>query len=199
MRKLLNSGWAKAAVFAALAAPAAWMGWQGYRDELGANPIEAITKATGVWTLRVLLVSLAITPARKMLGLPELIRFRRMAGLFAFFYATLHLFTYLWLDKFFEWGEIGEDLVKRRFITAGMTAFALMVPLAATSTAGWIRRLGGRRWQALHRLVYISAAAGVVHYSWLVKAGVMRPGVYAAALGALMAWRGWEWLRGRRA
>ncbi|MBE0657490.1 MAG: sulfoxide reductase heme-binding subunit YedZ [Bryobacteraceae bacterium] len=199
MRKLLSTGWTKAAVFAALAGPAAWMAWQGYRDELGANPIEAITKGTGIWTLRVLLISLAITPARKMLGLPELIRFRRMAGLFAFFYGTLHLFTYLWLDKFFEWPEIWEDVVKRRFITAGMMAFALMVPLAATSTAGWIRRLGGRRWQALHRLVYISAAAGVVHYLWLVKAGVMRPGSYAAGLGALMAWRGWEWLRGRRA
>jgi sulfoxide reductase heme-binding subunit YedZ len=199
MRKLLNSGWAKAAVFAALAAPAAWMAWQMYRDELGANPIEAITKGTGIWTLRVLLISLAITPARKMMGLPELIRFRRMAGLFAFFYATLHLFTYLWLDKFFEWPEIWADVVKRRFITAGMSAFALMVPLTATSTSGWIRRLGGRRWQALHRLVYFSAAAAVVHYSWLVKAGVMRPGVYAAIFGALMAWRGWEWLRRRRA
>lgn len=199
MRKLLNTGWAKAAVFAALTGPAAWMAGQGYRDELGANPIEAITKGTGIWTLRVLLISLAITPARKMLGLPELIRFRRMAGLFAFFYGTLHLFTYLWLDKFFEWPEIWEDVVKRRFITAGMFAFALLAPLAATSTSGWIRRLGGRRWQALHRLVYISAAAGVVHYLWLVKAGVMRPGLYAAGLGALMAWRLWEWMRRRRA
>lgn len=199
MRKLLNTGSAKAAVFAALAGPAAWMAWQGYRDELGANPIEAITKGTGIWTLRVLLISLAITPARKLMGLPELIRFRRMTGLFAFFYGTLHLFTYLWLDKFFDWPEIWEDVVRRRFITAGMMAFALMVPLAATSTAGWIRRLGGWRWRALHRLVYISAAAGVVHYLWLVKAGVMRPGLYAAGLGTLMAWRLWEWMRRRRA
>lgn len=199
MRRVLNSGWAKAAVFAPLSAPAAWMAWQGYRDELGPNPIEAITKATGVWTLRILLVSLAVSPARKLLGLPELIRFRRMAGLFAFFYATLHLFTYLWLDKFFEWQEIWQDVAKRRFITAGMLAFALMLPLAVTSTAGWIRRLGGRRWQTLHRLVYLSALAGVVHYLWLVKAGTLRPGAYAAVFGVLMAWRGWEWFEKRQA
>ncbi|MBA3972978.1 MAG: sulfoxide reductase heme-binding subunit YedZ [Candidatus Solibacter sp.] len=199
MRRALNTGWAKAAAFAALSTPAVWMAWQGYRDELGPNPIEAITRGTGIWTLRVLLISLAITPARKLLGLPELIRFRRLAGLFAFFYATLHLFTYLWLDKFFAWPEIWQDVVKRRFITAGMLAFALLVPLAATSTAGWIRRLGGRRWQALHRLVYISAIAGVVHYLWLVKAGVIKPGIYAAALGVLMAWRALDWFRRRRA
>lgn len=199
MRRALNSNWAKAAAFAVLAAPAAWMAWQGYRDELGPNPIEAITKGSGVWTLRILLISLAITPARKLLALPELIGFRRMTGLFAFFYATLHLLTYLWLDKFFEWPEIWQDVSKRRFITAGLAAFALMLPLAATSTAGWIRRLGGRRWQALHRLVYISAAAGVLHYLWLVKAGALRPGVYAAIFGMLMAWRLWDWSRRRRA
>src|SRR5215470_19364727 len=128
---------------------------------MSANPIEYITHATGDWALRFLLITLAITPLRWLFALPELIRFRRMLGLFAFFYGCLHFLTYLWLDKFFDISEILADIAKRPFITIGFTAVVLMVPLAITSTAGWIRRLGGRRWQALHRLIYIIATAGV--------------------------------------
>jgi sulfoxide reductase heme-binding subunit YedZ len=156
---------------------------------LGANPIEFITHATGDWTLRFLAITLAITPLRKLLRLPELVRFRRMFGLFAFFYGCLHFMTYLWLDKFFSWGEIAKDVVKRPFITAGFTAFVLLIPLAVTSTAGWIRRLGGKRWQLLHRLVYVSAIAGVVHYYWLVKSDIRLPVSYGAIIGLLLAYR----------
>ena len=156
---------------------------------LGANPIEAITHATGDWTLRFLLLTLAITPLRKLLAIPWLIRFRRMLGLFAFFYGCLHLMTYLWLDKFFNVGEMLADIAKRKFITVGMTGFVLLVPLAITSTAGWIRRLGGKRWQALHRLVYFSALAGVIHYLWLVKADTRKPLIYGAVLVLLLGYR----------
>jgi sulfoxide reductase heme-binding subunit YedZ len=156
---------------------------------LGANPIEAITHATGDWTLRFLLFTLAITPLRKLLAIPWLIRFRRMLGLYAFFYGFLHLVTYVWLDKFFNVREMLADIAKRRFITVGLTAFVLLVPLAVTSTAGWIRRLGGKRWQALHRLIYVSALAGVVHYLWLVKADTRKPLEYGALLVLLLAYR----------
>ncbi len=194
----MNWIWTKTTVFLLLLAPLADLGWRGFHDQLGANPIEAITRGTGIWTLRILLMTLAISPARLLLGWPDLIRFRRMAGLFAFFYGVLHLTTYLWLDKFFDIGEMWQDVVKRRFITAGLTAFLLMAPLAVTSTAGWIRRLGGKRWQALHRLVYFSALAGVVHYLWLVKVDIRPPGAYAAVLAVLLGYRVKQWLAGRR-
>ena len=138
---------------------------------------------------------------RKLLGWPELIRFRRMLGLFAFFYGVLHLTTYLWLDKFFEWPEILKDVAKRPFITAGFLGFVVLIPLAVTSTAGWIRRLGGARWQLLHRLVYVSAIAGVVHYYWLVKSDIRGPLLYACILGVLLLYRfaiklrGWTFLQ----
>jgi sulfoxide reductase heme-binding subunit YedZ len=134
---------------------------------------------------------------RKLSGLAWLIKFRRMLGLFAFFYGSLHLTTYVWLDKFFNVHEMLHDIAKRRFITAGMTAFALMLPLALTSTAGWIRRLGGKRWQKLHRLIYFSAAAGVVHFIWLVKADLRRPLTYGAILSVLLAYRLVTWLVAR--
>jgi sulfoxide reductase heme-binding subunit YedZ len=156
---------------------------------LGANPIEFITHATGNWTLRFLAITLAVSSLRRLLGLPELIRFRRMLGLFAFFYGCLHFTTYLWLDKFFDFHEIAQDVVKRPFITAGFLAFIAMVPLALTSTAGWIRRLGGRRWQMLHRLIYVSAIAGVVHYYWLVKSDIRLPLLYAAIMLLLLGER----------
>lgn len=156
---------------------------------LGANPIEAITHSTGDWTLRFLLITLAVTPLRKLLGLPWLIRFRRMLGLYAFFYGFLHLTTYVWLDKFFNLREMLTDIGKRKFITIGLTAFVMLIPLAITSTSGWIRRLGGKRWQALHRLIYVSAIAGVIHYLWLVKADVRKPLEYGAVLAALLAYR----------
>jgi sulfoxide reductase heme-binding subunit YedZ len=156
---------------------------------LGPNPIETITHATGDWTLRFLVLTLAVTPLRKLLGLPELIRYRRMLGLFAFFYGTLHFMTYLWLDKFFDGAEIIKDVAKRPFITAGFTGFVLLIPLALTSTAGWIRRLGGKRWRRLHRLVYVSALAGVAHYYWLVKSDIRGPLVYLALVATLLLWR----------
>jgi methionine sulfoxide reductase heme-binding subunit len=188
MKRVLTSAFAKPVFFFLMLAPLAALAWRGYQGHLGANPIETITRGTGTWTLRILLITLAITPIRRLAGLPDLIRFRRMAGLFAFFYALLHLTTYVWLDKFFDTREMWMDVVKRRFITAGMAAFALMLPLAITSTRGWIRRLG-KRWQMLHRLVYASAAAGVLHYIWLVKADLRAPLAYASILGLLLALR----------
>jgi len=189
MRSLIKSRWAKPVVWLACLSPAGLLIIQGLRNDLGANPIEYITHATGDWTLRFLLITLAVTPIRKILNQPELIRFRRLFGLFAFFYACLHLMIWVSLDKFFDPGEMWADIVKRRFITAGMTGLALMVPLAVTSTTGWIRRLGGKKWHRLHQLVYISAIAGVVHYYWLVKSDVRLPVLYGAILLLLLAWR----------
>lgn len=181
---------AKPVVFLLCLVPAALLVWRGFHDALGANPIEKITHATGTWTLRFLVLGLAVTPLRELLRMPSLIRFRRMLGLFAFFYGCLHFLTYFWLDKFFDFHEIAADVIKRPFITAGFTAFVLLVPLAVTSTAGWIRRLGGRRWRMLHRLVYVSAAAGVVHYYWLVKSDIRLPLLYGTLAGVLLAYRG---------
>ena len=179
----------KPLVFLLCLAPLAGLVWRGYQHDLSANPIEFITHATGDWTLRFLVITLAVTPLRRLLGLPDLIRFRRMLGLFAFFYGVLHLTTWLWLDKFFDLHDMAADIVKRRFITAGMLGFALMLPLAVTSTAGWIRRLGGKRWQALHRLIYASAAAGVVHYYWLVKSDIRKPVMYGSMVAVLLLFR----------
>jgi sulfoxide reductase heme-binding subunit YedZ len=159
------------------------------RWSLGANPIEVITHSTGKWTLTFLLLTLSVTPLRKLLGQPWLIRFRRMIGLFAFFYGFLHFITYIWLDKFFDVHEMMHDIAKRRFITVGFTAFVLMIPLAITSTSGWIRRLGGQRWHRLHQLIYASAALGVIHFFWLVKADLRRPIYYGAVLGVLLLYR----------
>jgi sulfoxide reductase heme-binding subunit YedZ len=178
----------KAAVFVLCLLPLVLLGVRAVRSDLGANPIEAITHSTGDWTLRFLLITLTITPARRLLQRPDLIRFRRMLGLFAFFYGTLHLMTWMWLDKFFDPAEMWADLVKRRFITMGMTGFALMIPLAITSTRGWMRRLGNR-WQRLHRLVYFSACAGVIHYWWLVKSDIRLPLLYGVILAVLLGFR----------
>ena len=166
--------------------------------DFGANPIEFITHATGDWTIRFLVITLAITPLRKILRLPQLIRFRRMLGLFAFFYAFLHFSTWIGLDKFFDWSEMWKDVLKRRFITVGFTAFVLMIPLAITSTAGMIRRLGGKRWQMLHRAIYVSAILGVIHYYWLVKSDVRKPLLYASLVAILLAYRLGAWIYGRR-
>jgi sulfoxide reductase heme-binding subunit YedZ len=161
---------------------------------LGANPIEKITHVTGNWTLRFLLITLAITPLRKLSKFPSLIKVRRMLGLFAFFYASLHFMTYIWLDKFFNLHEILADVAKRKFITVGFTGFLLLIPLALTSTAGWIRRLGGKRWQALHRLIYLAAIAGIIHYLWLVKADIRRPVQYGILLAVLLLYRAAVWI-----
>jgi methionine sulfoxide reductase heme-binding subunit len=169
--------------------PLAVLVWKGFHELLGANPVDVITRTTGRWTLIFLLITLSVSPLRKLIRLPWLIRFRRMLGLFAFFYGSLHLMTYVWLDKFFDVPAMLHDIAERRFITAGMTAWALMVPLALTSTAWSIRRLGGKRWQRLHRLIYFSAAAGVIHFIWLVKADLRRPLTYGAVLVLLLAFR----------
>jgi sulfoxide reductase heme-binding subunit YedZ len=179
----------KVMVFPTGLAPAIVLVWRGLHQQLGANPVEAVTHVTGDWTLRFLLITLMITPMRRLAGIPDLIRFRRMVGLFAFFYGSLHLLIYLSLDKFFDLNEIVQDIAKRKFITVGLAGLLLMIPLAVTSTAGWIRRLGGRRWQLLHRLVYASAIAGVVHYYWLVKSDIRLPVLYGAILAILLAYR----------
>jgi sulfoxide reductase heme-binding subunit YedZ len=178
----------KLAVFLAALVPLARLAWKGYQQMLGANPIEVITHSTGDWTLIFLMLTLSITPLRKLTGQNWLIRFRRMLGLFAFFYASLHFTTYIFLDKFFDVHDMVKDIGKRKFITIGFTAFVLLIPLAATSTAGMIRRLG-KRWQMLHRLIYVSAIAGVIHYWWLVKADVRKPQYYAIVLILLLGYR----------
>ena len=183
----------KVLVFVLCLGPLAVLVWKGFHELLGANPVDVITRTTGKWTLVFLLITLSITPVRKLAALPWLIRFRRMVGLYAFFYGCLHLTTYVWLDKFFDVHEMLHDIVKRRFITAGMTAFTLMLPLALTSTTGWIRRLGGKRWQKLHRLIYFSAAAGVIHFIWLVKADLRQPLTFGAVLAVLLAYRAAVW------
>jgi len=160
---------------------------------LGANPVEALEHGFGDWTLRFLLITLAITPLRRLLKMPSLIKFRRMLGLFAFFYVCLHLTIYLWLDQSFSPQAILADVAKRKYITIGFTGFVLLIPLALTSTAGWIRRLGGKRWQALHRLIYLAAIAGVIHYLWLVKADKRKPLEYGAVLAVLLGYRIVAW------
>jgi len=189
MRKLLTSKWTKLVVFLLCLGPLASLGWDALHGGLTANPIEYITHATGDWTLRFIVITLAVTPLRKLLNLPDLIRFRRMLGLFAFFYGCLHFTTYIWLDKFFDLADMWKDIAKRPFITVGFLAFVLMIPLALTSTAGMIRRLGGKNWQLLHRLIYITAIAGVIHYYWLVKSAIIRPLTYVAIVAILLLWR----------
>ena len=190
LKRLISSRWMKAPLFVLCLVPLGLLAWRGLNGGLGANPIEFITHATGDWALRFIVITLTVTPLRKFLRWPELVRFRRMLGLFAFFYGCLHFLTYVWLDKFFAWGEMLKDVAKRPFITAGFTAFVLLVPLAVTSTAGWIRRLGGKRWQTIHRLIYISAVAGVVHYYWLVKSDIRLPLFYGTLVVILLAYRG---------
>lgn len=178
----------KPLVFAACLIPVLLLVRDAFTGGLGVNPIEDVTHRTGGWALRFLLLTLAVTPLRRLAGWHGLIRFRRMLGLFAFFYAVLHFSTYLVFDHFFDLLLILDDVAERKYVTAGFVGFVLMIPLAVTSTAGWIRRLG-RRWTALHRLVYASAAAGVVHFLWLVKIDVAEPLIYAAVLALLLAAR----------
>ena len=194
LRKVLSSKWIKLPVFALCLVPFGQLAWRALHHHLTANPIEYVTHQTGDWTLIFIVITLAITPARRLLRFPELIRFRRMLGLFAFFYGLLHFSTWIGLDKFFDWTEMLHDVRKRPFITAGFTGFVLMIPLALTSTAGWIRRLGGKRWLALHRLIYATAIAGVVHYYWLVKSDVRKPLFYGALVAVLLVMRAGFWL-----
>ena len=172
--------------------------WGGFRDELGANPVETITHQTGLWGLRFLLITLAVTPLIRFSGWKELRRLRRMLGLYSFFYALLHFLTYAWLDHGFDLGDILEDVLKRPYITLGFSAFLMLIPLAATSTNGMMKRLGGKRWQKLHRIIYPCAIAVVLHYLWLVKADNSDPMVYLIILILLLTLRlptGWLKMR----
>ena len=198
MRKLLTSKWTKGAVFLVSSIPFVLLSWGLLRGDLGINPVETLQHTTGDWTLRFLIFTLAITPLRKTFKLPELIRYRRMLGLFAFFYVVLHFLTYLGPDQSFNFSGMWDDVAKRKFVTVGFAAFVLLTPLAATSTAGMIRRLGGKRWQALHRLIYICAILGVIHYYWLVKSDVRKPLFYGALVAILLLWRVWDsYFRGK--
>lgn len=188
----------KVLVFALSLAPVLWLGWRAYNGRLTANPIEFITHYTGDWTLRFLVFTLAITPLRKLLHRPKLIQYRRMLGLFALFYASLHFLTYLVVDKFFDWNEILADIGKRTYITVGFTALLILIALGVTSTTGWIRRLGGRRWNRLHRLIYAAIALGVVHYYWSVKSDVRDPIFYGFLATVLLGYRGAVWASDRR-
>lgn len=181
----------KAVLFLACLLPAALLAWGAWQDTLGANPIEAVTRGLGDWTLNFLLITLTVTPLRRLTGWAWLIRLRRMLGLYAFFYVCLHVTSYVWLDQFFDWTAIAKDIVKRPFITAGFVGFSLLLPLAATSNNAMVRRLGGRRWQRLHRSVYAIAVIGVLHYAWMVKRDLALPLVYAAVAAMLLGLRAW--------
>jgi methionine sulfoxide reductase heme-binding subunit len=189
LRKFLLGRWSKVIIFLLSLSPLDYVVWRAFHGELTANPVEFVQHFTGDWTLRFLLITLSITPLRKLLNLPELIRFRRMLGLFAFFYVCLHFLTYIWPDQNFDLAGMWKDVAKRPFITVGFLGFVLLIPLALTSTKGWIRRLGGKRWQALHRLIYVIALCGVVHYYWLVKSDHRLPLLYGAILAVLLIYR----------
>lgn len=190
----------KPVVFTACLVPLAWLVWQALFGYLGVNPIETVNRYLGDWALRFVLIALAVTPLRKITGWAQLARLRRMLGLFAFFYVCLHLSSYLGLDLFFDWQALAKDVVKRRYITLGMVAFLMLVPLAVTSTDAMIRRLGGRRWRMLHKMVYAVGILGVVHYWMMVKADIRQPMMYAAVLAVLLGYRiAAHWMeKGRR-
>jgi sulfoxide reductase heme-binding subunit YedZ len=176
-------------VFVNSMVPFVMLGWDAVQGRLGANPLEFVTHTTGALTLIFLILSLAVTPVRKIIGWPWMVRFRRTLGLFAFFYGCLHLLCYVWFDKFFHFRAMVHDVAKRPFIALGMLSFVLLVPLAVTSTKGMVKRLGGKRWNRLHRVVYVAAAAGALHYYLLVKADVRKPVAFAVVLGLLLAYR----------
>jgi sulfoxide reductase heme-binding subunit YedZ len=188
-------GTVKPLVFGVCLVPFAWLLWRIAHDDLGTNPIETLNRFTGDWTLRFLLITLAVTPLRRLTGWHQLMRLRRMIGLFAFFYACLHFLSYALIDQYFNLPEILKDIAKRPYITVGFASFVLLIPLALTSTHAMVRRLGGRRWQQLHRLVYVIAVGGVIHFLWLVKSDIREPALYAALLALLLGYRLWWELR----
>jgi sulfoxide reductase heme-binding subunit YedZ len=187
-----------AAVWLACAYPLASLLLALFQDQLGANPIEKLTRSLGDWGLRFILIGLTISPAARLLRRPRLVRYRRTVGLWAFSYLCLHLSSYVVLDHFFDWPTIGKDIVKRPYITIGMTAFVLLIPLAVTSIDALHRRLGPRRWKALHRAVYVIGVLGVIHFYLLVKADHTQPLIYAAILAVLLGYRAWTWARAPR-
>ena len=178
----------KPAVFVAALLPLAWIAWKYFEGRLGANPIRELEIETGLWTLRMLAITLAITPFRRATGWNGVQKYRRMLGLFTFFYATVHLSMWAGVDWFFAWGDMWHEIVKHKYILIGMLTWLIMVPLAITSTKGWVRRLG-KRWTRLHRLVYIAAITGTIHYLWAVKKDTFFPLVYLAVFALLLAYR----------
>ena len=198
MDRFLRTKAAKPVVFALCLAPLLWLAWRAVSGDLGANPIEALIRYIGDWALRFLLIALAVTPVRTWTGWSGLARLRRMLGLFAFAYVVLHFSAYVGLDQFFDWQSIGREIVKRRYITLGMVAVVLLVPLAVTSTDAWLRRLGGRRWRVLHRVVYVIAPLGVAHHWLMVKKDLREPMIHAAVLAVLLGWRALAAWRKRR-
>jgi methionine sulfoxide reductase heme-binding subunit len=198
-RALLHPA-AKPVVFVLALLPFAWLFYAALTDNLGANPAEYLIRATGDWTLRFLCITLAVTPARVLFKLPTLQRFRRMVGLFTYFYVVLHLLSYSWFDQGFDFAEIGKDIAKRPFILVGFTAFLLLTPLAATSFNRAVKAMGARRWQALHKLVYVIAPLGILHFFWMraAKNNFAEVAVYAAILAVLLGWRVREYWKKRR-
>jgi sulfoxide reductase heme-binding subunit YedZ len=207
MNRFLSSKWTKVAVFLLSLVPLGvllWLCYQAYKsgdptEYVTANPIQYITHYTGDWTIRFICFTLCITPLRMLANRPQITRFRRMLGLFAFFYGCLHLSAWIFLDpRQNTLPAIWEDIVKRRYITVGMLAFLAMLPLAITSTAGWVRRLTFKRWKRLHRLVYVTAIAAVIHYWWLVKSDIRSPLMYSVIVTVLLGYRVIVWMRGRK-
>ncbi len=192
-KKILFSKWTKTTLFIACLIPAALLIWRGFQGNLTANPVEFIEHSTGDWAIRFLLITLAVTPLRKILNQPLLTRFRRMLGLFAFFYTFVHLMMYLIFDQTFDVAGIIADVMKRPYITVGTAGLLMMVPPAITSTAAMVRRMGPKNWQLLHRLVYFSTAAGIIHFYWLRKSDVREPLMYFGILAVLMLFRLWIW------
>jgi len=193
-KKILFSPWTKRALFLVCLIPAALLLWRGFHGDLTANPVEYIEHFTGDWTIRFLLITLSVTPLRKVYNQPLLARYRRMLGLFAFFYVCVHLSMYLTFDQFFDPVAIWADVMKRPYITVGTLGFVMLIPLAITSTAGMVRRLGPKRWQWLHRLVYFCALAGIIHFYWLVKSDISDPFMYFGIWTLLMLFRARMWL-----
>jgi methionine sulfoxide reductase heme-binding subunit len=198
VRKFLSTKWAKILLFTLSLLPFGILVWQALHGELGPSPVENLQHTTGDWTLYFLLITLAVTPFRTIFSVPELARFRRMFGLFAFFYVCLHFLTYLGPDQSFSLSSMLKDVYKRPFIAVGFAAFVLLIPLAITSTKGWTIRLGGKRWRQLHRLVYVIGILGVIHYYWLVKSDVRKPLLFGVLLAILLLWRLGNWNSNRK-
>jgi methionine sulfoxide reductase heme-binding subunit len=195
VKALLLNPWTKRVMFVLCLVPAFLLLARGLQGNLSANPIEFIEHDTGQWTLRFLLITLLITPLRKLLNQPVLARYRRMLGLYSFFYVCVHLFLYLLFDQMFDPAAIWADVLKRPYITVGTAGFLMLVPLAITSTAAMVRKMGFERWQLLHRLIYFATLAGVIHFWWLVKSDITEPRMYGIILAVLMLYRVWMWTR----